>query len=138
MRGWTINSASKRTLTDQDTGLKMIMAQCLLTVIAAIILFPFGLVYAYSGALGGGIATISNALFARKVFGEFNAQNPGMMLARFIGAEVQKIIVIALLFASAIIWFDVLSYATLFGSYLFVQIGSLILFHLVSGIDFFK
>ena len=116
----------------------MILAQCLLTVLVAVVLFPFGLVYAYSGALGGGIATISNALFARKVFGEYKAQNPGMVLARFIGAEVQKIIVIALLFASTIIWFDVLSYATLFGSYLFVQIGSLILFHLVSGIDFFK
>jgi F0F1-type ATP synthase assembly protein I len=115
----------------------MIMAQCLLTVIAAIILFPFGLVYAYSGALGGGIATISNALFARKVFGEYKAQNPGLLLAKFIGAEVQKIIVIALLFASAIIWFDVLSYATLFGAYLFVQVVSLILFHFVSGIDFF-
>jgi F0F1-type ATP synthase assembly protein I len=104
----------------------------------AIVLIPLGWVYAYSGALGGGIATISNALFARKVFGEYRAQNPGMVLASFVGAELQKIIVIALLFASAIIWLDVLSYATLFGSYLFVQIGSLILFHFVSSIDFFK
>jgi F0F1-type ATP synthase assembly protein I len=116
----------------------MILAQCLLTAVVAIVLILFGWVYAYSGALGGGIATFSNALFARKVFGEYRAQNPGMMLARFIGAEVQKIIVIAVLFASAIIWFDVLSYATLFGSYLFVQIGSLILFHVVSDKDFFK
>ena len=116
----------------------MILAQCLLTAVVATVLIPLGWVYTYSSALGGGIATISNALFARKVFGEYRAHDPGMVLARFIGAEVQKIIVIALLFASTIIWFDVLSYATLFGSYLFVQIGSLILFHLVSDIDFFK
>ncbi len=107
----------------------MILAQCLLTTVAALLLFPFGLVYAYSGALGGGIATIGNALFARKVFVEYRAENPGMLLALFYGAEIQKIIVIAVLFASAIIWFDVLSYVTLFGSCLLVQVTPLILFH---------
>jgi ATP synthase protein I len=108
----------------------MTLAQCLLTVTVAVILLPFGLVYAYSSALGGGIATIGNALFARKVFVEYRAKEPGVLLARIYGAEIQKIIVIAILFASAIIWVDVLSYATLFGCFLFVQIAPLIFFHL--------
>lgn len=107
----------------------MTLAQCLLTLLLAVILLPFGMVYAYSGAVGGGIATIGGALFARKVFVEYRAKDPGLLLARFYGAEIQKIIVIAVLFASAIIWVDVLSYATLFGCFLFVQIAPLILFH---------
>ncbi len=107
----------------------MTLAQCLLTIVAALLLFPFGLVYAYSGALGGGIATVGNALLARKVFVEYRAKDPGMLLAKFYGAEIQKIIVIAVLFASAIIWVDVLSYVTLFGCFLFVQMTPLLLFH---------
>lgn len=130
MWGCSIKSASNKALSGQDVGWKIVLAQFVLTVIAAVLLFPFGLVYTYSGALGGGIATIGTTLFARKVFAEYRAQNPGMLLARFYGAEIQKIIVIAVLFASTIIWFDVLSYVTLFSSYLLVQITSLILFHL--------
>lgn len=106
------------------------MAQCALCVVVAVIMFPFGLVYAYSGALGGGIASIGSALFARKVFVGYRAQNPVSLLASFYGAEIKKIIVTAALFASAIIWIDVLSYATLFSSYLFVQIAPLVFFHL--------
>jgi ATP synthase protein I len=125
-----INNASNKALTGQDVGWKMTLAQCLLSAIVAMLLLPLDSVYAYSGALGGGIATVGNALFARKVFVEYRAQNPGDLLARFYAAEIQKIIVIAVLFASAIIWFDVLSYVTLFGSYLLVQVLPLILFHL--------
>jgi len=106
------------------------LAQCGLCALVAIVLVPAGLLYSYSGALGGGIAMIGNALFARKVFVGYQAQNPATLLARFYGAEIQKIIVTAVLFALAIILIDVLSYATLFGSYLFVQITPLILFHL--------
>ncbi len=130
MWGCTINNASNKALTGQDVGWKMTLAQLLLSALVAILLLPLDWVYAYSGALGGGIATVGNALFARKVFVEYRAQNPGNLLARFYAAEIQKIIVIAVLFASAIIGFDVLSYVTLFGSYLLVQILPLILFHL--------
>jgi ATP synthase protein I len=127
---WAIINASKKALSGRDIAWQMTLAQCALCILVAVILTPFGLVYAYSGALGGGIAAIGNALLARKVFVEYSAQNPISLLAGFYGAEIQKIIVVALLFASAIIWIDVLSYATLFGSYLFVQIASLVLFHL--------
>ncbi len=115
---------------DQDIGRRITLAQCGLTLLVATVLVLVGVVYAYSGALGGSIATIGNALFARKVFVSYRAQNPGSLLASFYGAEIQKIIVTAALFATAIILIDVLSYTTLFGSYLFVQIVPLILFHL--------
>lgn len=106
------------------------MTQCVLCLLIAAILIPFGLVYAYSGAVGGIIATIGSALVARKIFIEYRAQNPVSLLANFYAAEIQKIIVIAVLFASAIIWIDVLSYVTLFGSYLLVQLAPIILIHL--------
>jgi len=106
------------------------LAQCALCGIVAVILFPFGLVYTYSGVLGGAIATSGNALFARKVFVEYRAENPGTLLAKIYGAELQKIIVTTILFALTIILVNVLSYVTLFGSYLVVQILPLILFHL--------
>ena len=106
------------------------MTQTALTALMAASLIPFGLIYAYSGAIGGGIAVIGNILVARKVFIEYRAQNPGSLLASCYTAEIQKIIIIAILFASAIIWIDVLSYATLFGGYLFVQVAPLILIHL--------
>ncbi len=105
------------------------MAQCALCLLIAVVMLPFGMVYAYSGVVGGGIVTIGNALVVRKVFVEYRAQTPISLLANFYGAEIQKIIVIAVLFASAIIWIDVLSYVTLFGSYLLVQIAPLILIH---------
>ncbi|MEJ2529071.1 MAG: ATP synthase subunit I [Gammaproteobacteria bacterium] len=106
------------------------MIQAVLIVFMAATLAPFGLIYAYSGAVGGGIAVLGNVLVVRKIFTEYRAQNPGSLLTNCYVAEIQKIIVIAVLFASAIIWIDVLSYATLFGGYLLVQIAPLILIHL--------
>jgi ATP synthase protein I len=130
MWGCAINNASNKALSGQDVGWRAILAQFLLSALVAGLLLPLDFVYAYSGAVGGGIAVIGNALFARKVFVPYRAQDPGALLARFYAAEIQKIIVIALLFALAIIGFDVLSYATLFGSYLLVQIVPLILLHI--------
>ena len=105
------------------------LAQLAICFLLFVTLGAISWVLAYSGVIGGGIATFANALFARKVFVRYRAQNPVGLISSIYSAEIQKIIITAVLFASVIIWVDVVSYGALFGSYLLLQIVPMLVFH---------
>ena len=107
----------------------MVLAQLAVCLLIFVTLWAVSWDLAYSGAIGGGIATLANAVFARKVFIQYRAQNPAGLISSIYSAEMQKIFVTAVLFAAAIFWFDVLSYSALFGSYLLLQIVPIFVFH---------
>lgn len=129
LRRWSISGSSRTTLIGKDVARRIVLAQSAICLLLFVTLWANSWVLAYSGVIGGGIATITNALFARKVFIRYRAQNPAELISSIYSAEIQKIFITAVLFASVIIWFDVLSYGALFGSYFVLQIVPMFVFH---------
>lgn len=108
---------------------RLVLFQLSVTLIAFPVLIIPGWMYAWSGLAGGLIATLTNAFFALRVFAPYRAQEPGKLLGRFYGAEVQKLLLTGLLFAVAILWLKPLSAGTLFGVFLLVQMAPVLIVH---------
>jgi len=111
-----------------DAG-RVVLAQLAVCLLLFVTLLTVSWVLAYSGVIGGGIAALTNAVFARKVFVRYRAQDPAGLISSMYSAEMQKILITAVLFAAVIIWFDVLSYGALFGGYLLLQMVPIFVFH---------
>ena len=109
-------------LANASQAYRLISAQLVTTLIAALLLILFGWVHVWSGLIGGLIATLTNAVFAARVFVRYRAQEPTRLLGRFYGAEFIKLVLTALLFAGVFIWLEPLSPGALFGVFLLVQI----------------
>ncbi|MCP4993324.1 MAG: hypothetical protein GY934_06010 [Gammaproteobacteria bacterium] len=116
-----------------NQALQTILMQLVVTVLAALILWIPGWVYAFSGLAGGIIATAANALFAAKIFARYRAQEPGKILARFYGAEVSRLLLTAMLFGAAIRWIDPLDIGALLGVFLLVHLTPVFTLHLLSN-----
>ena len=99
-----------------------VRAQVAATLILSLILLFLGWVAAYSALAGGAIATIANAFFAKRVFTDYRAQKPGKLLAQIYGAEISKLVLVAILFAAVIVWLKPLNVLALFGVFLFVHL----------------
>ncbi len=110
------------TLTGSRQASMIVFWQLVVTLITALLLIAVGPVHAWSGLAGGAIATLGNALFMLRVFVPYRAQQPGKLLGNFYGAELQKIILIGILFAAAIVWLQPMSPVALFGVFLLVQV----------------
>jgi len=118
-------------LADKSQAYRMIVGQLAAALLAALVLLTLGRVHAWSGLLGGVIATLGNAVFAVRVFSRYRAQEPAKLLGRFYGAELQKLVLTGFLFAGVIIWVEPLSAGALFGVYLLVQLVPLLVSHLL-------
>lgn len=108
-------------LSKNNLANRTVLAQLLVTLVAAIALLVVGTIHAYSGLAGGMIAAVANAFFAKRIFVHYRAQEPGKLLARFYGAELLKLVLTGLLFAGVILWIKPLSVGALFGVFLLVQ-----------------
>lgn len=82
----------------------------------------FGKVVAVSAILGGLIAALANGYLAYRSFGRYRAQEPERIASRMLGAEIQKLLLIGLMFVLVIVYIKPLSMGALLGSYLFVQL----------------
>jgi len=116
-------------LASADQAWRLVKFQLVVSIIASLILILLGWAHAWSGLVGGLIATAANAFFALRVFGHYRAQEPGILLRRFFGAEFQKLLLTGLLFAAAILWVKPLSAGALFGIFLLVQMAPLVIAH---------
>ncbi|MCG8426959.1 MAG: ATP synthase subunit I [Chromatiales bacterium] len=116
-------------LGDKSQAKRIILSQLAMTLIAALALLFVGWITAYSGFVGGIIATIANGVFAFKVFAPYQAQKPGKLLARFYSGELLKLAVTGLLFAAAVLWVEPLSIGAVVGVYLFVAIVPMFISH---------
>jgi len=108
---------------------KLVVVQLAASLAAASILIFVGWMHAWSGLIGGLIATIASSFFAMRIFIRYRAQEPGKLLGRFYGAELQKLVLTGVLFAAAVIWVKPLSAGALFGVFLLVQMTPMLVAH---------
>jgi ATP synthase protein I len=108
-------------LSNRSQAYWIVLGQLAISLLAALTLLAIGWIHAYSGLIGGMIAALANVFFASRVFVRYRAQEPEKLLGRFYGAELQKLVLTAALFAAAIIGVKPLSAMALFGVYLLAQ-----------------
>jgi ATP synthase protein I len=101
---------------------RVLRVQLLVTLVLAALGLFFGMLVAVSLLIGGGVCTLANALFALLVFRRYRAQEPGMLVMRFYGAEIGKIALILVLFAASFVLIDGLNLPALLGAYFVVQV----------------
>ncbi|MEJ2393992.1 MAG: ATP synthase subunit I [Candidatus Thiodiazotropha sp.] len=87
-----------------------------------LLLLLFGKTHAWSGFVGGMIAALANGYFSLRSFVQYRAQEPEQIARRMLGAEIQKLLLIGLMFVLAIRYITPLSMGALLGSYLIVQV----------------
>ena len=109
-------------LANVSQAYRLVSAQLVTTLIAALLLILLGWVHVWSGLIGGLIATLANAVFAARIFVRYQAQEPARLVGRFYGAELIKLTLTAFLFAGVFLWIEPLSPGALFGVYLLVHI----------------
>ncbi|RDH89461.1 MAG: hypothetical protein DIZ77_12050 [endosymbiont of Seepiophila jonesi] len=109
-------------LAGNDQIRLIVLTQTLSSIAVAIILGAFGWVCVWSGLLGGLISTATNGFMAARIFVTYRAQEPGRMLAKMYGSELQKILLTGILFGVVVFWIKPLSIGAMLGSYLFVQV----------------
>ena len=90
-------------------------------------LMLFDVVIGYSAIVGGAIAATANAYLAKRVFVDYRAQKPGLLVAQMYSAEITKLILVGALFAAAVTWIDPLSAGALFSMFLVVHLIPLIM-----------
>lgn len=100
----------------------MLIAQFVVAGVAVLASLPLGFVALRSVAIGAGVCLIANLLFARRVFRQYRAQQPGELVLRMYGAEVLKIGLILALFALAFATIEPLNLPALLAAYAAVQI----------------
>jgi len=98
-------------------SIQIVMALAL----SAVALF-FGGIVAASVLIGAGVCTLANGAFAFMIFRRYRAQEPGLLVMRFYGAEIGKIAIVLLLFATAFALIDGLNLPALLGAYFVVQV----------------
>ena len=124
-----MGNAAGMHLANKSQAYRIILGQLAATLLAALVLLALGPVHAWSGLLGGVIATLANAIFAARVFARYRAQEAAELLGRIYRAELQKLVLTGFLFAGVIIWVEPLSAGALFGVYLLVQLVPLLVSH---------
>jgi len=100
----------------------MVSTQLVLTLLLSLVLLLFGKDAAVSGVAGGVAATAGTLLFALKLFGQYRAGEPGAMLGGILGAEVAKLVVMMLIFAAAIRWYEPLNIVAMLVVWLVVHL----------------
>ena len=101
---------------------RVLWIQLLMTLVLSAVALVFGGIVAASVLIGAGVCTLANAGFALLVFRRYRAQEPGVLVMRFYGAEIGKIALILLLFAAAFALIDGLNLPALLGTYFVVQV----------------
>ncbi len=84
--------------------------------------FGFSAVAGLSALIGGGTASIANALFSYWMFGGNRRQGPGELAIRVYGGEVFKILVIIMAFAAAFMLVKPLNLWVIIGVFLVVHL----------------
>jgi len=108
---------------------RLLLIQLIATVVVATLAWAIQTQAGMSALVGGLASLAGNLLFAIWIFAPYKAQRPGSLVSRFYLAEIAKLVVIGLIFATAIIWLKPLNVVALFGSFFVVQVLSPLLAH---------
>jgi ATP synthase protein I len=101
---------------------RVLVFQAILTLVATLVVMPFGFSPALSILIGGGVCLVANAAVVLWVFRDYRAQAPGALVGRFYSAEIIKIALVLGLFAAAFLVIEGLSLPAMIGSYFAVQV----------------
>lgn len=117
-----MNKAEIEKIAAEDTkqSIRFVIAQFIISVVLATVLFLYDFTAAYSGLVGGMIATLANGWFALKVF-TANSRQPAQMLRSFYWAEINKLFIIGSLFIAVFVMLEPLNAAALLAAYFLVH-----------------
>lgn len=101
---------------------RVLALQFALTLILSAVALSFGVSVALSVLIGAAVCLLANSIFAFWVFRQYRAQEPGLLLMRFYGAEVLKLSLILGLFAVAFATIEGLNLPALLIAYFAVQV----------------
>ena len=87
-----------------------------------VLLLLFGKENAVSGIAGGLAATAGSLLFAMRLFGSYRADEPGRMVGGILGAEFAKLVIMMLIFAAAMRWYEPLNIVAMLAVWLVVHL----------------
>ena len=118
---------------DARRAKRLVVAQLITALIVAALAGLHGLHTARDALVGGSAAWLGSAVFAAWVFGNYRAQQPGRIVARFYGGELLKIITIVLVFAAAMRGLEDLNPIAVFGAFLIVQVLPPLLANKIAG-----
>ncbi len=118
-------------LADKSQAYRLVQVQLVASLVLSCPLLVIGWGHVFSALVGGWIAALTTALAVRRVFVDYQAQEPGKLLAQLYGAEIQKLILTGLLFGAVIAWVKPLSLLTLFVAYLLVQMVPILFSHFI-------
>lgn len=105
---------------DTKQAIGFVIAQFITTIVFALLLLLYDLIAAYSGLIGGMIATLANGWFALKVFSARNDQ-PAQALSSFYWAEINKLVMIGAMFIAVFVMLRPVNAAALLAAYFLVH-----------------
>jgi ATP synthase protein I len=107
---------------DAPQAKRILVGQAVLTLVLTAAALPFGTRVALSVLIGAGICLLATAVFAFWVFRRYSAQRPDLLLMRFYGAEVAKLVLVLGLFAVAFATVKEINLPALLAAYFVVQV----------------
>ncbi|ADC73083.1 MULTISPECIES: ATP synthase subunit I [unclassified Thioalkalivibrio] len=112
----------------QSIGLQL----ALTLILSGLLLALFPPIVAISAMVGGLTATLGNAVAAVVVFRAYRSDQVGSLTARMMGAELGRLVIIAVAFGVAFAYLDEPNLLALFGIFLLVHLAPLWWLHRVS------
>ncbi|WP_018863326.1 MULTISPECIES: ATP synthase subunit I [Thioalkalivibrio] len=112
----------------QSIGLQL----ALTLILSGLFLALFPPIVAISAMVGGMTATLGNAVAAVVVFRAYRSDQVGSLTARMMGAELGRLVIIAVAFGVAFAYLDEPNLLALFGIFLLVHLAPLWWLHRVS------
>jgi ATP synthase protein I len=107
---------------DAPQAKRILFGQTVLTVVLTVAALPFGAHIALSVLIGAAVCLLATAVFAFWVFRRYSAQRPDLLLMRFYGAEVAKLVLVLGLFAAAFLTVKEINPPVLLTAYFVVQV----------------
>lgn len=108
--------------TDVQQAKRVLVIQLITTLAFAAVMLVFGKHSALSAVIGGTICTMANGVFALRALRSYRAQQPGLIVMRFYGAELLKIGLVLILFVAVYKFYSGLILPALLGAYFVVQV----------------
>jgi len=100
---------------------RLLLAQLATAVIFPLVLLPFGMIAAWSAALGGLACLVPSLAFAYRAFRFSGARSAQKILRSFYSGEAVKLVLTALMFTLIFINVKTLNVGALFGGFILVQ-----------------
>ena len=118
MREFAVSLSSN----EGNLGFRVAVTQVLASIGLGALLLTIDLTVAISGLTGGFIAALAAAVFLRRVFSPYRAQQPGRLLGRMYMAELTKFLLVGVLFGLFIKLYAAVNVFALFGVFFVVHI----------------